>query len=328
MRVTNLSDVSLTLAVWLLSDDYDYNSDPNYISVTGLLKPTRMIILGSRVEQATQQADVLDYVARKRGHALHDSIEKAWVNRNQYERALKLMGYPEKVIDLIMINPTWEEIDKKPDGIPVYLEQRHTRQINGRTIGGKFDMVAEGRLQDNKSTSAMSWVYGTRDDEHQMQMSLYRWIDAGQDRQKITEDDCLVNYIFTDWAKFSARTNPKYPQKPVEKKMLPLLSVADTEKFVVRKLDELKKYWNVREVDVPECTPEEMWMSAPTYAYFSDPTKTDGKSTKNFETLQEANAFAASKGKGVVQTRPAKPKRCEEYCPAFSICTQKDRYFG
>ncbi len=330
MKITNNSNISLSLAVWLIHDQYDYGAGKDfkeYISVTTLMRPTKQIVLARRVPPEQQVEDVEQYIARGLGNSIHDSIEKAWTQ--SYQINLRKLGYPQSVIDLVAINPTDAERLANPDMIPVYLEQRGFREINGVTIGGKFDLVAEGHVEDNKSTSAWGWVFGTRDDENQLQGSLYRWIDADREVRRITEDYIRVNYIFTDWQKMQARSNPKYPQKRVEHKDIPLLSLEDTELYVKSKLYDIKKNMNLPEEAMVECSDEDIWRSDPQYKYYADPTKTAGRSTKNFETLVEANAFMAEKGgKGIVKTILGEPKRCQQYCGAYSICKQKDRYFS
>jgi hypothetical protein len=323
--ITNTSDISLALAVWLLHDEYDYQNMPNYISATSLMKPLRHIVLGPRVDRVSQPADVADFIPSVLGSSLHDSIEKAWIKG--YAKSLKMLGYPDSLIEQVRINPPDSVARDNPDITPIYLEQRMFREFKGFNIGGKFDMVTDGIIQDTKSTSAFTWVYGGRDDAYQLQMSIYRWLDAAQPLPKITADYGQINFIFTDWQKFSAKTNPKYPQKRVESKQIPLMSLADTEAWIFSKLSQIQKYKNTPEPLVPECSEEDLWRSDPVFKYFSDPSKTSGRSTKNFDTLNEAHAFKAEKGKGVVITAPSIPKRCG-YCDAFSICSQKDQWFS
>lgn len=328
MRLTNNTGVSLPLAVWLAHDDYDYvRGVDNYISATTLMKPLRQIILPSRVPPEQVEFDVTDFIAQRLGHAIHDSIEKAW--REGHGRALKLMGYSDDVISRIAINPTPEERRNSNSMIPVYLEQRAQREItvNGvtYTVGGKFDMVAEGIVNDHKSTSVWSWIKGSRDDEHRLQGSLYRWIHP----DKITEDYIRVHYIFTDWSKAGTKQyGEKYPRR-VEHKDIPLLTHQETENWIRNKLAQVQQYAKTPEAHLPECTDEELWRSAPSYRYFSDPAKATApgaRSTRNFDELSAAQQFMAEKGgKGVIITQPGEVKRCG-YCPAYDICTQKDRY--
>lgn len=324
MNYTNISGINLMLAVWLMHDSYDYIDMPNYISATSLMKPLRQLVLTSRIPPQERTEDIQDRIARAYGHAIHDSIEKAWTHG--YEGAMRKLGFPQKVIDQILINPTPEELAAKPDAIPVYLEQRGFREIEVDgvtfTIGGKFDMVADGQLADNKSTSAYSWLFGTRDEDHREQGSIYRWIHP----DKITSDTIKINYIFTDWSRAQARVNPKYPQKRVEEKTIPLRSMEETEDWIRSRLRKYLQYKDRPEHEIPHCTDAELWRSDPQYKYYSDPDKISGRSTKNFSDKAEADLFCASKGKGVVITVPGEPKACS-YCTAFDACTQKDGFF-
>lgn len=321
MKITNESGIALSMAVWLLHDEYDYIKDQNYISATALMKPLRQIVLGRRLVRAEMTADVADYIPRALGHSLHDSIEKAWVKGHRL--ALHKLGFPQHVIDRVLVNPTPEQLAAVKDPIPVYLEQRAIREINGYKVGGKFDMVAEGIVHDNKSTSAYTWVYGGRDKEHQLQGSLYRWLNP----DKITEDFIRINYIFTDWQRAQVGRNPKYPPQRLMSKDIPLLSVEETERWITNKLKLVEQYMDAPEKDIPYCTDEELWKSDDTYKYYTDPAKTSGRSPKNFTSKAEATAYHADKGwKGVIITVPGEAKRCG-YCDAFDVCTQKDRYF-
>ena len=333
--ITNNSGIALPLAVWLLHDEYDYINEPNYISATSLMKTIRQIIIPPRIPAGKATADVSDFIARTLGHSLHDSIEKAWTHG--YHKPLAMLGYPQDVIDRILVNPTDEERLAVVGSIPIYLEQRAFRKVTIRgvtyTIGGKFDMCADGIIQDYKSTSVNTWIYGGRDQEHQLQMSLYRWLDLGRVQEgnlpRITEDFGRINYIFTDWSKGMVNSNAKYPQKRVEEKELWLLSPEETEEWVINKLTQIEIHRKTAEPALPECTDEELWRSEPKYKYYSDPAKANdpkSRSTKNFDSASEAHMFMSEKGgKGAVKTVPGEVKRCG-YCNAFEGCTQKDRY--
>jgi hypothetical protein len=322
MVVTNKGDIPIGLAVWLLHDEYDYVNESNYISVTQLMKPLRHIILPRRVPAEDRVADLEDYTSRALGNSIHDSIEKAWIKG--YERSLKLLGYPDSMIKRVCVNPTDEELATIENPIPVYLEQRSIREFGKYKLGGKYDMVAEGIVHDNKSTSAYTWLFGTRDEEHRLQGSLYRWLNP----KRITEDFIRINFIFTDWQKAQAAQNPKYPQKRLLHKDIPLLSIQETEDWIQAKLNLVEKYIDSPEKDIPECTDEELWRSETQYKYYANPEKTTGRSTKNFSDPASAKKYMMEKGgKGVIVTVPGEVKRCN-YCDAFPICTQKDKYFS
>jgi len=323
MKITNQHDISLPLAVWLLHDEYDYVNDKKYISVTTLMKPLKQIILSKRVDTSTFTMDIMDLVAPSMGSGLHGSIEKAWMEG--HSKALLKLGYPESVVKRVVINPTEADFKNIEHLIPVYLEQRGVREIGGWKVGGKFDLVTDGMLQDVKSTSTFKWTSTSGDNDYKMQGSLYRWIHP----EKITEDFIRINFIFTDFMKaLAGKPDSSYPPHRVMHRDYTLMSVADTEAWVARKLSLLDKYWDAPESAIPECTDEELWKSDQQYKYFSDPEKAkdpSARSTRNFTELMDARKWLAEKGKGTIVTIPGEVKRCG-YCSAASICKQRERY--
>lgn len=315
--ITNKEDIPLTLAVWAVDDDYDYVNQENYISVTQLIKPIKQIILGMRITD--EDTDVSDLINAALGTCIHSGIEKAW--KFNYKKNLKSLGYSDELINKIKINPKKEDL--KNTDIPIYIEQRNTIKIDDYIIGGKFDMIADGILHDNKSTSVYTWIYGGRDKDYCLQGSLYKLIN----KDIIKEDFIRINYIFTDWQKSAAAQNEKYPLNRLVYKDIPLLSLEETKKFIEDKIKQIKIYKDSPEEKLPRCTDEDLWRAEPKYKYYADPTKTSGRSTKNFTSLQEANKYKLAKGnKGVVIVVPGEVKRCM-YCRAYSICKQRREYF-
>lgn len=317
--ITDNKQLGIVMSVWAVHDDYDYQNLENYISATKLLKPLKMIIMGSR-SQVKEDPDVEDFVSRALGTSIHSAVEKAWTQPHLAAN-LKKLGYPQAVIDRVVVNPTPEQLTD--DMIPVYIEQRAYKTIEGFNVGGKFDMIAEGILHDIKSTSAYSWVFGGRDEEHKLQGSLYWWLN----QDKVTEGFIRITYVFTDWQKMMAKQKPTYPQSRIQQKDIIMMTPVETEAWVRGKLQAMKRLWRAEEKDIPRCTDEELWRTEPVYKYYKDPTKTDGKSTKNFDDLSAAYAHLASQGGvGTVITFPGEVKRCG-YCDGYDICQQRREYF-
>ena len=320
MKLTNEHGISLPLAVWLLHDDYDFINEPNYISATSLLKSTRQLVLSQRVLASEKEMDISFMIASHFGNAIHDSVEKAW--RQSGAAAMKKLGYPEKITNNIIVNPSKEYQDSNPDIIPVWIEQRAFREIGGYKIGGKFDMVLDGRLFDYKTTSVYSYLLGRKEEDYAMQGGIYRWLNP----QLITSDHVYIQFVFTDWQRTMARRDSNYPQTRILEYPVKLPSIQEVENFIRQKLSQIDRYKASPDEDIPYCTDKELWRSETTYKYYADPAKTL-RATKNFDDKVEAHAYMASKGnKGVVLAVPGEVKACD-YCPAFSICKQKDNYY-
>ena len=326
-QITNNSNFGLAMAVWLAHDEYDAGEDlfpgKPVLSVTSLLKPTRQLILSNRVPPAQRTSDVADLIASRYGHAIHDSIETAW--RTGYQTSLRKLGHPQKMIDRIRINPDDHTVKVEPDIIPVYLEQRFYREFDGVVISGKFDAIIDGEVNDIKTTSAYTWVHNRKDEDYQLQGSLYRWINP----TKVTSDVMRIQHVFTDWQRAQAKINPAYPQNRVSEKTIKLLSIKETEQWLRAKFAELRANDQLSEDQMIRCSDKDLWRSEPEFKYYADPTKAQagGRSTKNFPNILAANAYCSQQKKGVVVTVPSKVKACS-YCPAFDICTQKNEYEG
>lgn len=315
-KYTNISNVPLSMAVFLATDNYDHVDDPNYLSATSMIKPLRQLILASRVPSEDAPVDLVAMTASRMGSALHDAIERSW--KDNYQIALKTLGYPDRVIERVKINPEPKVVDE--DTIPIYLEQRGFKRLGKWTIGGKFDFVGDGRVEDFKSTSVYTAMNNTKDDDYILQGSIYRWIFP----QLITRDDMAIQFIFTDWSPAKAKSDPSYPQKRIQQRILKLKSLAETEAFLKRKLALIERYWDAPESEIPECTDSELWRSAAVFKYYKNPQKLQ-RSTKNFDTRQEAYQRLAEDGhSGVVIEQPGSVTACR-YCPGFALCTQKDR---
>lgn len=315
MKYANASGIPLSMAVFLATDNYDHDDDPYTISATALLKPLRQLILAARVAPEDNLPDILNLVQSRMGSAIHDSIERAWTTN--HTAALKQLGYPEGMIKRVLVNPDPAAV---PEGhIPVYLEQRNKKKVGKYTISGKFDFVGDGRVEDFKTTSTYTYTNQTNDEKYVLQGSIYRWLDP----QRITRDEMAIQFIFTDWNKARASTESGYPKKRTEQKIFVLKSLSETETFIHRKLALLDQYRDAEEKDIPLCTDEELWRSSPVFKYYKNPGKM-ARSTKNFDTLQEAQVRKAEDGNvGVVVEQPGQVTACR-YCAAFSVCTQKD----
>lgn len=328
MKITNNTGISLIAGVWLLNDEYDHIDNPNYFSATTLMKPSRMVALRKRIDYSKLTMDLSALVASSFGSALHDSVEKAW--RKDYRTAMKKLGYSDAVIDRIVIDPTDEQLANTPGIIPIYFEQRSFKQIEVDgvvyTVGGKYDRIADGIVGDNKSTSTFAYGKEDRKEDYTIQLSIYRWLNP----DKIKADFGHIDFFFTDWQAFRARQDKNYPQSRIVTITVPLLTLEETEAYIVSRIREHRDAINAKDQQtMVRCTARELWMPEPEYRYFADPVKANtpgSRATRKFDTLAEAQAEVAARGKGVVVASKPEPKRCG-YCEVFTDCQQKDEYF-
>ena len=319
---TNNSGIPLSAAVWLAHDDYDHNDDPNHISATSLLKSVRQIVLGSRAAAKPSAADIHGLIASRIGTALHSTIENVWLDN--HKECLTKLGYPKGLIDKVRINPTTAELQEWYDDdieiVPIYMERRSSKEIEGMNVSGKFDFVMDGRLEDFKSTGTYTYVNRTNDKKYQLQGSIYRWLNQGI----ITKDHMAIIFIFLDW-KPGLANDPKYPPNKVMEHKIPLLSVAQTEQYVSDKLIAVKQYIDADESTLPACNAEDLWQKDSVFKYYKNPAKMT-RSTKNFTNMHDANIRMGQDGNiGTVVEVKGEPTGCK-YCDGFDLCSQKNAY--
>ena len=305
---TNETNLPLSLSMFMVHSDYDHINEPNYISATSLLNSIKSIVLSSRVESSS--SDVSGLQASAVGTASHDRLEKAFTNGNHIINMQKL-GYPQKLIDKVVINP-----DKVEEGqFPIYLEKRSIKPLNGFRIGGKFDLVMEGAVRDLKTTKVFTWMKQDFDN-YVLQGSIYRWLNP----DIITENHMHIDFIFTDWKAHEVQSKEGYPPQSALEKRFNLMSMAETEQWIASKVSNIEKYMQAEEVDIPRCTDKELWKAPNRYAYYKKP---DAKrATKVFDTSAEASLRLSQDGNvGRVETRHSEAKKCN-YCNANTVCKQ------
>jgi len=319
-NITNNANLELAPAVWLLFDDYDYNSDPYTISTTTLLQPLKSVILAAQHQgESNRSIDLVDIIAARMGTAFHDSLEAAWGNKKHVVEALSSLGLPN-IADRIRINPSKKERAKK-GVIPVYIENRTHKKVGVWTVSGKYDIVMDGQVQDYKSTSVWAWIFGSHDHDYIMQGSIYRWLNP----EIIKEDTMMIHFVFTDWSKVKASQDPKYPQTRITSKQYKLMSVQETDKWIKDRLTQIDHYLHeTNQHLIPSCDSTELWQRETTWKYYKS-GDTSKRATKNFNSKKEADAMQADNGCGCVIMVPGEVVRCK-YCNSMDICEQAAEY--
>jgi hypothetical protein len=314
-KYANPSAVPLSLAVFLATDSYDYNDDPNTISTTTLIKPVRQTILAARVPAGAHIPELVSMIPSRIGSAIHDGIERSW--KNNYQQALVDLGHAPGLVRRIRVNPSDEEL-AQGGIIPVYMEQRIHRKVGKYTVSGKFDFIGDGRVEDFKTTSTFSAMSHSNDEKFTWQGSIYRWLDP----KKITKDEMLIQFIFTDWSSMRAKQDPNYPQQRFLTRTVKLKSIEETDSFINYRISQLDRLWDAPEDQLPLCTDEELWRSSPVYKWYKNGDTNAARSSKNFDDRLEAYTHVARNG-GAIKDVPGQVTACR-YCPAFQACTQKD----
>lgn len=314
-QYSNQTNLPLAIAAWLAHDTYDRSEAG--LSATTLMKPVRQTILTKRLPPGEGTVDVSGLIKSRIGTAIHDAIERTWVDPN-LANTLAGLGIPQKAINRIKVNQDPNTFTGPT--IPIYLEKRSSREVFGVKITGKFDFIADGRVHDFKTTSTFAWTSGNKDEDYIMQGSIYRWLNP----DIITDDRMSIIFIFMDWNKNRYLSDrEKYPSSQIISREFELLPEAEVQRFVEHKVRQLIACENLPESDLPLCTDKDLWRKEDSFKYYSNPAAT-GKSTKNFSSMYEAQQYFIEKGsKGRIDTVKGQVTACL-YCSAFTLCSQKD----
>lgn len=318
-RYTNNTNLSLYAQVFLATDWYD--TEEAGLSVTTLIKPTRQVVLGKRVPAEASIIDVESEIPNRNGSAIHDGFERAWKSRN-LPAVLASLGMPAGAIRKIRVNPTPEEV-KAGGIIACYTEVRSSMLIRGIKVTGKFDFIGDGTVEDLKNTSTFKYM-NTDGEEYVQQGSMYRLLN----QDKVTKEHMNLTFNFTDWSKRDFFMKPdRYPPSKMVTKRYNLMPISETLAWAEGRIDLLLRYMSAPEASIPLCTDKELWRTDPVFKYYKNPLKAyepGARSTKNFETMREAQTHLVKDGSvGVVVEKKGEVKACK-YCPGFHACTQKD----
>lgn len=241
----NDSNMPLSVAVFLAAQTYDFKPNKRSLSATDFNRSIRQVILRNRMQivetNDTEPKDIASLVKSKNGTAIHDAIEKIWLDPKLRGAGLRNLGYPEAVISRIVVNPEPSTITE--DQIPVYMEIRKSIKIGDWTVSGKFDFVAEGSLTDFKSTSTFTYTKKTNDEKYKVQGSIYKAIH----KEIITKDHLTIVFWFTDWKEAMSKSDPKYPKSAILPYKIELMSEEET-------LAYMKAF--IKKLEMHEDTPE------------------------------------------------------------------------
>lgn len=289
---TNKTKLPNYLADWCLSDSYEHQTTPNTLSATTLLKPVKPYWLSVR-HTDTANIDLIDLVASRYGTAIHDSVEKIDTKGTKKE---------ERLFHKLKTNTGVEY-----------------------TITGKYDIREENEdgtftLRDIKTTSVWAFIYGGKDDDYQKQLSIYRYLHTKLYPELKLTDHAFIDFFFTDWQSSKAKQDPNYPQyKIAHSYKINLLSMAETEKFIIERISLFDHYKLASDEQLPDCSFEELWSTEDTFAVMKKDAK---RATKVCSSQKDALQYMNENGiKGFVEFRPGKAKRCK-YCSSNSICQQ------
>ena len=280
MKVTNVHNVPQPLVT--LAEGQYYSKGKSDYSVTELMSPPRVQRLRAQNDEAIVQ-DVSEMLWPLLGSALHVVMERG-----------ETAGWTS--------------------------EERLFAEVDGQIVSGAIDLqevTPEGiGIVDYKFTSA--WAVMNDKIEWEQQLNVYKWLVERV--KKMPVKSLRICALIRDFSRHDTGREG-YPQAPIHMVDIPMWDAVKAEGYVRERLEmhrNSKLSADFGEA-LPECSPEERWMSETTYA-----VKREGRKTaiRVFKTMDEATELAG-KEKGYVETRLGEPKRCTgNYCGVAQWCDQ------
>lgn len=281
-RFTNKHGISEVIALWLSSDDYDY--EPNTISTTTLIDaPIRRLLMQKHKHEIKE--DVSERLWAGLGTAIHHVIEKL------------------------------APIDK------YVTEERHRTEItiHDKTyiLTGKIDLYNKESkfIEDVKVTTKYTFMDQPYKVEWEYQQNVYAYLLR---KKGIPVEGLRISAIIRDYMQ-KDRFDERMPRRSTIDIELPLWSFEDQEAYIMQRLERHYTVEKAFETDYQlVCLPEERWESPTTFAAIKPPNV---RATKVFTDLAEAHDWArGQKGAFDIVTRPGQAKRCLEYCSLQRFC--------
>ena len=280
MKVTNVHNVPQPLVT--LAEGRYYSKGKSDYSVTELMSPPRVQRLRTQNDETMEQ-DVSEMLWPLLGSALHVVMER---------------GETEG----------WTS------------EERLFTELEGMTISGAIDLqevTPDGIIiTDYKFTSA--WAVMNDKIEWEQQLNVYKWLVERVKKMPVI--GLRICALIRDFSRHDTGREG-YPKSPIHMVDIVMWDAVKAEAYVRERLEMHRNSKLAADFGeaLPECSPEERWMSETTYA-----VKREGRKTaiRVFKTIEEATELAG-KEKGYVETRLGEPKRCTgNYCGVAQWCDQ------
>lgn len=186
--------------------------------------------------------------------------------------------------------------------------------FEGFTLVGKPDIVSimERLIRDIKYVSTFAVIFPENRVYWEKQLNLYDWMLQLVIGDSIKIEGLQVQALLRDFNKRQAG-HGDYPKHAIHIIDIPRWSHKEQTEFIEERLrDHLEN-------PERECTPEEKWQTATTWAVKKKGAK---RATRVLDSEAEAIEFIKEKGDKtlLIEKRKGQCKKCEEYCIARYVC--------
>ena len=285
MKITNKAGLPQPF-VDFATRDYEYK-EKRY-SVTTLLNPVRQILLKRRHDSDITQ-DVSEMVWLIFGTAVHKILEQT------------------------------------KDRDALYKEEKFTHTLeNGYTISGIVDLydLENEIVTDYKTASIWKVIFGDYKDWRRQGLA-YAWLlkKCGLECKQ-----AKFYALLKDWNSGDAKRKSEYPKQAVESVVFDVTEsgLKEIDEFINNKINELIKYENIADDELPLCSEEDRWYTGDKFAVMKNGRKS---ALRVFDNEEEAKSYMQENGGDYIENRKGEDRKCKDYCQCCEFCSYwKEHY--
>lgn len=196
-------------------------------------------------------------------------------------------------------------------------EERLEATIDGVKISGRPDLWRNNTITDYKVTSVWTIIYAPKGRaEWLAQLNLYRYLYQVNGFETDRLEICA---ILRDWQKRKALEHG-YPSLPIAMIDIPIWPQWVIDSYVHDRVADHTEAEKESDSKLPECSPEEMWQKATTYAVMKEGRKT---AVRVFDSYKLAEGVMLDMDtKHYILERPGENVRCKDYCSVNKWCNR------
>jgi hypothetical protein len=193
-----------------------------------------------------------------------------------------------------------------------------TTEICGLVIAGIPDVYDKTNkiLSDYKVTKVYGYILGDKTDyEIQLNINAYLLELAGHQVDKLE-----IVYMFKDFSKMKAKTDSNYPQCDVMRYSINKWEREKTIHFIENSLNNIIKYENVPDNELPICSEHQRWHKDDKYAVKKKGRKS---AVRVLDSNEDAEKYIVDKNldsKHSIEYRIGEDTKCAEYCDVNMFC--------
>jgi hypothetical protein len=207
------------------------------------------------------------------------------------------------------------------------VEEKIEVEIDGTTVVAKPDLYddTDKAVSDYKITSVWAIALEVKSGWID-QVNCYVWMLR---KLGFTVEKAYIYAILRDWRKGESKKYEDYPPIPFQKVDIPIWDIDEQERFIKDRIALYKKCVELKDEELPVCTPEERWKKETTYAVYKNQNKT---ATRVLDTEEDAKQYILDLGDKKnayrVEIRKGIDVRCVDYCPCANFCSFYKENYG